>query len=229
MKNIKNYDKKQTNVKQFIKRKWNFFKFNYDWLLVYFSPFKPFLPKLYIGKVAIGTPYFLPRKFVNIKPEEAKKIANKELKKFIENNKKNKKLRVPSYDELYNNVLRRQKPVPKKIGFNFCTLGWKIKWTEKDIRYEWNPVWSFVFFGIQIALIFIPNFYKKYICAHYWECYLFYSKHTDKTKSVEERLKCAIKEFPQTWIHVNNDKKIKTNYWKLILKKKYVNLIDEKT
>jgi hypothetical protein len=36
-------------------------KYKFDWMRVYFSPFKPILPKLYIGEVAIGTPYFLPR------------------------------------------------------------------------------------------------------------------------------------------------------------------------
>ena len=36
----------------------------FTFLKVYNSPFKPFLPKLYIGRVAIGVPYFYPRKKV---------------------------------------------------------------------------------------------------------------------------------------------------------------------
>lgn len=176
-------------MKNYIKQKWDSFKFNYDWLLVYFSPFKPFLPTLYVGKVGIGVPYFLPRKKVKIQ----------------------------------KNIYRFDK---RKFGFDFCTLGWKTKWTKEDIRHEWNPVWSFVFFGFQVALIFNPNFYEKHLACHYWECYLFYSKYTDKTKSVEERLKYAIKNFPQTWIHSSNGKEVKTNYWKIILKDKYLKLIE---
>lgn len=38
------------------------------------------------------------------------------------------------------------KPVPKRIGFDFVGLGWKTKWSEDDFRFEWAPVWSFVFF-----------------------------------------------------------------------------------
>ena len=36
----------------------------FEYLRVYNSPFKPPKIKLYYGKVAIGTPYFLPRKWV---------------------------------------------------------------------------------------------------------------------------------------------------------------------
>ena len=40
-----------------------FFK-KFEFLKVYNSPFKPIIPKLYIGKVAVGTPYFFPRNWV---------------------------------------------------------------------------------------------------------------------------------------------------------------------
>lgn len=39
----------------------NILKWKFEWMMIYFSPFKPIIPKLYIGKVAIGTPYFYPR------------------------------------------------------------------------------------------------------------------------------------------------------------------------
>jgi hypothetical protein len=35
-----------------------------NWLKVLNSPFKPFRIKFYIGKTAIGVPYFYPRKWV---------------------------------------------------------------------------------------------------------------------------------------------------------------------
>lgn len=36
-------------------------KYKFDWLRVYFSPFKPPTPKLYMGKTKVGMPYFIPR------------------------------------------------------------------------------------------------------------------------------------------------------------------------
>ena len=152
----------------------NWFKYKFDWMMVYFSPFKPIIPKLYIGKVAIGTPYFLPRVWGT-----------------------NRKAR------------------PKKIGFDFVGHGWKTKWTSTDYRHEWNPVWSFVFFRWQIALIFNPI--EAY---HYWECWLYYSRHTSgKTK---DRIKQARKEFPCVWTtNYSGEEKKTTCYWDIILKDKY--------
>ncbi len=45
------------------------------------SPFKPFKLKWYIGKVAIGTPYFYPRKWVEATPKLAKKATLEYIKK----------------------------------------------------------------------------------------------------------------------------------------------------
>jgi hypothetical protein len=56
-----------------MKLKYFFEKFK--WMKVYFSPFKPPLPKLYIGKVAIGTPYFLPRVWDKDGKSKPKKIG----------------------------------------------------------------------------------------------------------------------------------------------------------
>lgn len=38
--------------------------------MVGLTPFKAFLPKFYIGKIAIGTPYFYPRRWVKSKDKE---------------------------------------------------------------------------------------------------------------------------------------------------------------
>lgn len=151
----------------------NRFKYRFDWMMIYLSPFKPIIPKLYIGKVAIGTPYFLPR------------VWGKD-----------------------------RKAMPKKIGFDFVGHGWKTKWTPTDYRHEWNPVWSFVFFKWQIALIFNPI--EAY---HYWECWLYYSIHTSgKTK---DRIEKARKEFPCVWRSTKDGVETKTCYWDIILKDKY--------
>ena len=151
-------------------------KWNFDWVRVYFSPFKLIIPKLYIGKIAIGTPYFYPRV-----------------------TKLNKEKRCYEFK-------------PKKIGFDFVEMGWKTKWD--DYRFEYNPVWSFVFFKWQVALIFRPEHDMQY-----WECWLYYSRETKGT--TKERLEQARKEFPCVWISTKDGAKVKTCYWNLILKNKY--------
>lgn len=156
---------------------------NFEWMRVYFSPFKFFLPKLYVGKIAIAIPYFLPRRWVEDKEKDG----------YL-------------------------KAVPIKFGFSSCGLGWKTKWTSTDFRHEWNPVWSFVFFGYQIALIFIPE-----NDTQYWESYLAYHRDTDKSKSTRERLSDCIKNHPCTYISYKNGVETKTDYWKLIVKEIYIN------
>jgi hypothetical protein len=147
---------------------------NFDWMKVYLSPFKPPIPKLYIGKVEIGTPYFYPR----------------------------------VWD-------KNGKAKPKKIGFDFVDLGWKTKWEHTDYRFEWAPVWSFVFFKWQVAITFVaPHQY------HYWECWLYYSRDTDKKLPVKYRIKQAKTEFPCVWVSTKDGKEVEINYWDLILKTK---------
>ena len=152
--------------------------YNFEWMRVYFSPFKFFLPKLFFGKTKIGVPYFLPR-----------------------NMKLNKETRYYEFSE-------------KKVGFSFCGLGWKTKFNS--FRHEHNPVWSFVFFGYQIALIFRPE-----DDIHYWECFLAWEYDTDKSKSPQERLKEAIEKHPCTWTSHYNGEKTKTDYWKVVVKDMY--------
>ena len=102
---------------------------------------------------------------------------------------------------------------PLKVGFSYCSLGWKTKYDS--YRHEWNPVLSFVFFGYQIAL----TFYSPYD-SHYWEPWLYYEYETDKTKSKRERIAQCIKEAPETWSSIDKDGvKETTDYYKLILKK----------
>lgn len=147
----------------------------FDWIRVYFSPFKPPIPKLYIGKAKVPTPYFLPRVFKN--------------DKFVD----------------------------KKVGFDFVPLMWKTKWTSEDFRFEYSPRWSFVFFGFQIAVVFQAE--HEY---HFWECWLYYRHATDKNKSTRERIKQAKEEFPQIWVSYKEGVESRTDYWKIILKRKYL-------
>lgn len=150
-----------------------------EWLKVYNSPFKLFLPQVYVGKTAIGCPWFLPRKWVSGKSGSFQ---------FV----------------------------PLKVGFSFCGLGFKTKWSSIDFRHEWNPVWSFVFFGYQIALTFMPE-----NDSQYWECFLYYHFETDKTKSWRERVEQGKREFPQVWTQYSKDVEEKIDYWELVVNDKY--------
>lgn len=119
------------------------------------TPFKGFIPRFYIGKLKVGTPYFYPRKWVK-QPDGS------------------------------------HKAVQLRVGFDSCGLGWKTKWEETDVRHEWNPVWSFVFFGLQVAVTFRPP-----NDSQYWESYILYQLFTEG--SVRERVDYLKETFPNEW------------------------------
>jgi hypothetical protein len=114
-----------------------------------------------------------------------------------------------------------EKFVEKKIGFDFCRLGWKTKWNETDFRFEWPPILSFVFFGYQIAVIF-----EQEHPDHYWESWLYYHHITDNKKSRRQRVEECVEKFPQMGFPFKggsalNREEDKTDYYQLILKKKW--------
>jgi hypothetical protein len=149
-----------------------------DFLRTYNSPFKRLKLKWYFGKVAIGTPYFLPRKWVKATP----KRINEAVLRFIEKEKNYNKMNpdytrvIKPYAELYEERKNYSYPVPKKIGFDFTRLGWKTKWSSDDYRFEWSPSISFVFFKWQVVVTFIApethhyNNIETKIC--YWDLIL---------------------------------------------------------
>jgi hypothetical protein len=195
---------------------------DFRYLKAFFSPFKPLKPRFYIGETAIGTPYFYPRKWFKATPKLAREAALKEIEnveRFNERNAKNGYTQtIPEYEKAYERALRCSYPKNKRLGFDFVELGWKTKWTNKDIRFEWAPIWSFVFFGYQIAIT-----WKAPEQDHYWESWIYYEYHTDKTKSKTERIEQCKKEFPNTWIrHGKEGIPVETNYYDLILRKKYL-------
>lgn len=178
------------------------------------SPFKRPKLKWYCGKIAIGTPYFYPRKWVNLTEQEIFNKAQESYNKLKIKDIKNVIPTIEHYKELYKGT---QKAVPKKIGFDFVSLGYKTKWTDTDYRYEYGPIFSFVFFGYQIALM-IGNKNPD----NYWTSWLYYERNTDKTKSKAERIKQCREEFPQIWTRHFGGKKETIDYYNLILKKKYL-------
>jgi len=196
-----------------------FFK-KFEFLKVYNSPFKTIMPKLYIGKVAVGTPYFFPRNWVKATPERAHKAVLDYIAREESYNKMNPDYarKIRPYDEVFKEKMGYDYAVDKKVGFDFVGLGWKTKWEWNDYRFEWNPVWSFVFFKWQIALIFAPKEDEN----HYWECWLAYSRDTDKTKSTKERIEQAKKDFPCIWSSYKDGVKTTICYWDKVLKKKWL-------
>ena len=190
-----------------------------EWMRVYFSPFKPIIPKLYIGKVAIGCPWFLPRRWVKVTPEKAHKATKQYIDRKESYNKMNPNYArtIKPYNEIFEDKMKGSYSEPKIIGFDFVSLGFKTKWTNTDYRHEWNPTWSFVFFGYQIALMFIPE-----NDCRYWECFLYYSRDTDKSKSRKERIEQARKEFPCRWRTFTNGVEESICYWDLILRDNYL-------
>ena len=174
------------------------------------SPFKPFKVSFYIGKTQVGVPFFYPRKWV--------KFGEEDIKRAMADHRSKKGLVQVSDKQLYDMYKNYNKAVPLKVGFSYCSLGWKTKWSSADFRHEWNPVLSFVFFGYQIAL----TVYSPYD-SHYWEPWLYYEYETDKTKSKRERIEQCRKEANETWRTVNKEgEDIVTAYYTLILKKKYL-------
>jgi hypothetical protein len=190
----------------------------FRWIKALFSPFTPFKVKWYVGKTQIGTPYFLPRKFVKGTP----KLINEAILKHIEReerfNKANPEYarKIKSFEELYEEFKNRTFPVPLKVGFSMCGLGWKTKWDQYDFRHEWNPVISFVFFGYQIAVTFYHPHH-----SHYWESWLCYEYRSDKNKSKRKRVNFCRRKCPQKWSTGSGENKVVTDYWDLILKPEY--------
>ena len=193
------------------------------WIKALFSPFTPFKAKWYFGKTQIGTPYFLPRKWVKATPRRATLATLNEIegqKKWNELNPQHAR-KIKSFEEIFQANMKCRYPVPLKVGFSYCSLGWKTKWTSSDFRYEWPPIFSFVFFGYQIAASIGPK--DKDTVSHYWESWLYYEYETDKTKSKRERIEQCRKEFPQTWTWSSKDKPSETiDYYERILKSKYL-------
>ena len=197
-------------------------KEKFEWMGVYFSPFKAPIPKFYVGKIAVGVPYFYPRRWVKATPKRATEAALKEIKRFEAWNEANKgkPRRIPSFEEVYKDKLNYQYIVDKKIGFDFVGLGYKTKWSDTDYRFEWGPIWSFVFFGWQVAVSF-----KVPYPEHYWVCWLTYKNDTYKQSSTRMKIHKAKEVNPEVWTSSFSgldNKKETVCYWDKVLKDKWL-------
>lgn len=182
------------------------------WVKVLWSPFRSLAIKWYVGKTQVGVPYFFPRKWVKYTDEDA-------IKASVEHKANKNKVQVTD-KQLFEMYKSYTKAVPIKVGFDWCSLGWKTKWSDTDFRYEWPPIFTFVFFGYQIAAIIGPK--DKKTVDHYWTSWLYYEYATDKTKSKRERVEQCRKECNQTWTRYSGEKEERIDYYTLILKPKYL-------
>jgi hypothetical protein len=194
----------------------------FEYLKAFNSPFKRPKLKWYFGEIAIGTPYFFPRRWVKptqqmLIDEAQRDIADR--KRWNEANEKygNTPKVIPTIEELCEQKKNHKFPVPKRIGFDFVGLGWKTKWTDTDYRYEWSPIWSFVFFKWQIALMFLGP--DSMSTSHYWEAWLYYHHNTKGTQ--RERIEQCKKDFPCGYSGSKGGEKYSVNSYDFILKDKY--------
>ena len=185
------------------------------WVKALWSPFKPFKVSFYAGKTQVGVPFFYPRKWIKATNRRATEAALEEIEKQKKWNELNPEhaRKIKSFEEIFQEKMKCSFAVPLKVGFSYCSLGWKTKWSDTDFRHEWNPIFSFVFFGYQIAL----TIYSPYR-SHYWEAWLYYEYATDKTKSKHERIEQCRKEHSQTWTVSGGE----IDYYEYILKPKYL-------
>jgi hypothetical protein len=112
----------------------------------------------------------------------------------------------------------------KYFGKSYWSLGWKSKWSDTDIRFEWEPGLSLVLFGTQLVIYPVPDCDWEVIFA-FWEAWVVYDKYTDKSKSMEDRLRQCMELYSCIWIR-GKDERI--NYYNYILKNKYKYLIKDK-
>ena len=211
-------------MKKFIKIWISNLKYHWSYLGVLNSPFVGLRLKWYFGKIQHGTPYFLPRKWVKCDINDALKAWGK----LSEDTRKHTLLsKARNYERWLDDYTKScTKPIPiKYFGWNSCTLGWKTKWD--GYRFEWAPCYSLVIFGKQLFVCVLPKMDKK-ADDHairqdcYWEAWLTYNYRTDKSKPKTERLREVIKQYSCTW---GSEKEGYTDYYPLILKKKYNKLL----
>ena len=181
------------------------------------SPFRRLTLKVYAGKLAIGMPYFYPRKLVYVSEAEAIEIANEQCDKYDAKN-----IGYDYADELQK-ARRTRRFVPRRFGFDYIGLGYKTKWSNTDYRFEWSPRLSFVCFGYQIVFTVVPKLPKDISIDYYWESWLYNNYNTDATKTPKERIAEVREERPGMITSYRKDEG-KTTYcvWDSILKSRYL-------
>ena len=174
--------------------KLKYLKEDLRFLKALWSPFKPFGLKVYAGKIAIGTPYFFPRRWRKLNEKEVIEKAKDMMEKQIKAATVATDVPQLTLEQWIKKSRGFMTAVPRKFGFDFVRLGWKTKWSEDDYRFEWTPRLSFVFFKWQIVIIVeAPE------QDHYWESWLYYEYNTDKRLPKWVRINQCKEKFPKTY------------------------------
>ena len=190
-----------------------------SFIWIYKTPFKKPKIKVYFGKIAKGTPYFLPRRLKRVNKKERLERAQNYYEIYLSNpslklNSKRKTIKdflPPANAKVF---------VPRKFGFDLVPLGWKTKFD--DIRHEYNPAISFVAFKKQlhIQLYFGDSVVEN---DSYWEASLFYKYETPKKESKNFRLAYCVFNNSVTWsTGKGGGEEIKYfDYYTIFIKDKY--------
>ena len=106
-----------------------------------------------------------------------------------------------SGDRVWNRDIRKKlkkwhldwlKPIiALPIFFAFHIFNWDVcyKWKYDDIRYEFPPQFTIVFFGLALTIMAIPELEDEYDNPdHYWESLLSYLYQEECDKSIEKTL-----------------------------------------
>lgn len=200
-------------------------EYDYGWLRVINSPFVKLKWEFkWYKKPTLGTPFFLPGKWIKFDKKHAIEWAKERV------GEQTPKFKNYLFEDIVNYAMQHMsRPVSiKYFGINCWSLGYKSKWLDTDIRFEWGPGLSLILFGTQLVIYPTPNC-DFYSISDYWEAWIIYNKHTDKTKSIKERLRESMELYPAKWIRYKEGKQISVNYWNYILKDKYKCLIDSET
>lgn len=177
-------------------------KFIKELVSIYRSPLKKPKIKVYFGKIQIGTPYFLPRKWV----KHTHKTAVEEAKRLYHSST-NKR----DFIEIYNYLMKCKYAKSVKWLYLKCIcLGYKIKWDE--YRFEWPPMISFVILNKQLFITFTTGEDDDV----YYEMYLNYKYMTKGSK--KERRKQLINMYKNDLTYYGPDNK-EINYLEKYLKK----------
>lgn len=186
--------------------------YNLSFLGVLFSPLAPLKTVWYFGEIKHGTPYFLPRRWVNCDIKDGVEAWNK----LHEQSQKAYLARYSKDCWVENYAKTHRKPVSiKYFGFDFVSLGWKTKWNE--YRFEWNPSISIVLFGRQLFISIIPDISLDHHDS-YWEAWLNYDNKTDKSLSRKERTLQLFERYSCTWTGTNG----KLDHYEFILRGEYL-------
>ncbi len=196
-----------------------------SFIWIYKTPFKKPKIKVYFGKITKGTPYFLPRRLKKISKEERLKRAQNNYEIYLSKpslklNSKRKTIKdflPPANEKMF---------VPRKFGINLVPLGWKTKFD--DIRFEYNPAFSFVAFKKQLYVEFsFENTSENSAGLEnecYWEAALFYRHRTPEKESTMSRLVYCVfgNDITWMWTDQDNNQIIKIDYYNKIIKNKYL-------